>query len=247
MSKGKSHTEVFYPESRFGGFTDIDGTIAFYNRVNALLKSTDIVLDIGCGRGEYGDDPLAFRRNLRILKKKVRKVIGVDVDKVAVKNPFLDQFFLMTDKKWPIKDRSIDLVLGDWVLEHVQNPDNFFSEAGRVLKKNGYLCLRTTNSWSYLAFLARIIPNKYHSKVTRKVQTARREEDVFPTVYKCNSVGKVAAMLDKYDFEGVAYPYEAEPSYLSFAKMAYWFGTLYQRFIPRFFKMSLYVFAKRVD
>ena len=29
--------ERFYPESRFGGFTDIDGTIAFYTRVHSQL------------------------------------------------------------------------------------------------------------------------------------------------------------------------------------------------------------------
>jgi len=28
-----------YPESRFGGFSDIDGTVTFYSRVNALLVS----------------------------------------------------------------------------------------------------------------------------------------------------------------------------------------------------------------
>ena len=34
-------TERFYPQIRFGGFTHADGTIAFYVRVNALLKGTD--------------------------------------------------------------------------------------------------------------------------------------------------------------------------------------------------------------
>jgi len=29
--------ETFYPESRFGGFTQIDGTVAFYSRVQALV------------------------------------------------------------------------------------------------------------------------------------------------------------------------------------------------------------------
>ena len=37
----------FYPESRFGGFTDIDGTVAFYSRVNALVKPLYVVVDFG--------------------------------------------------------------------------------------------------------------------------------------------------------------------------------------------------------
>lgn len=39
----------FYPEARFGGFSDIDGTMAFYLRVNALLGCDSVVLDFGCG------------------------------------------------------------------------------------------------------------------------------------------------------------------------------------------------------
>jgi hypothetical protein len=62
--------ELFYPETRFGGFTDIDGTMAFFNRVNSLLDSSFVVLDVGCGRGEYHEDEVCVRRNLRNLRGK---------------------------------------------------------------------------------------------------------------------------------------------------------------------------------
>ncbi len=52
-----SPQERFYPESRYGGFTDIDGTVAFFARVNALLRPSFTVLDFGCGRGSHIDDP----------------------------------------------------------------------------------------------------------------------------------------------------------------------------------------------
>jgi len=39
------YEEIYYPEFRFGGFTDIDGTIIFYSRVNSLLDSSFTVLD----------------------------------------------------------------------------------------------------------------------------------------------------------------------------------------------------------
>lgn len=85
----------FYPESRFGDFTDIDGTIVFYTRVNSLIKPSFIVVDFGCGRGSYKDDPVVIRRQLRILKGKVYKVIGLDIDPAAVENPFIDEFYLL--------------------------------------------------------------------------------------------------------------------------------------------------------
>src|SRR2546422_991874 len=70
-----------YPEVKFGGFTDVDGTIAFYTRVNALIGASSTVLDVGCGDGAYATDPVAIRRTVRVLKGRCRRVIGIDVDK----------------------------------------------------------------------------------------------------------------------------------------------------------------------
>lgn len=236
--------EKFYPETKFGGFTDIDGTVAFFNRVNSLLKPSFVVLDVGCGRGAYSEDSVPLRKNLRILKGKAAKVIGIDVDQGANDNPFLDEFHLIQGYKWPINDNSIDLIVCDNVLEHIDAPDKFFSEIARVLKHGGFLCIRTPNRWSYIALSATLIPNKYHSSVTSVVQDGRKEEDVFPTVYKCNSVRRLKRIMKNTGFECVVYGYEAEPSYLSFSKIAYFFGVLHQRFAPAFLKPAIFAFGR---
>lgn len=238
--------ERFYPETTFGDFTDIDGTIAFFNRVNALLRPNFTVLDVGCGRGAYSEDPVNIRRNLRIFKGKVSKVIGVDVDPAAQENPFLDEFHLVQGDTWPTSDNSIDLIVCDNVLEHVPNPDKMFMEMRRVLKRNGYLCIRTPNRWSYIALAASLIPNKYHSKVVSIVQDGRKEEDVFPTLYRCNTVGKLEAMMKKIGLQGIAYGYEAEPSYLAFSGVAYFFGVLHQKFSPGLIKPAIFAFGKKI-
>jgi 2-polyprenyl-3-methyl-5-hydroxy-6-metoxy-1,4-benzoquinol methylase len=51
----KSIADVVYPERRFGGFSRVDGTIAFYTRIAGLLNETTRVLDIGCGRGQVSE------------------------------------------------------------------------------------------------------------------------------------------------------------------------------------------------
>lgn len=237
--------EKFYPETKFGGFTDIDGTVAFYSRVNSLLVPSHVILDVGCGRGVYGRDRVPFRRNLRILKGKVARVIGIDVDPNAGGNPFLDEFRLIRDQRWPVEDDSIDLIVSDSVLEHVENPDRFFLEARRVLKDGGYFCIRTPNRWNYIALAATLIPNKYHWQVissARKDESAR--EDVFPTVYRCNSIGKLRRALKKSGFGVLAvYGHEAEPKYLSFSSIAYFLGVLHQRLAPGFFKTAIFAFG----
>lgn len=82
----------FYPELNVGGFSRVDGTIAFYQRVNALLRPDDVVIDYGAGRGlAHSDDVVPFRRELTLLRGKVRKVIGADVDPIVTTNPGVDE------------------------------------------------------------------------------------------------------------------------------------------------------------
>jgi SAM-dependent methyltransferase len=234
---------LFYPESRFGGFTDIDGTAAFYLRVNALLDPSYVVLDAGCGRGAHNEQAVPMLRQLRAMKEKCRQVIGVDVDEAGSRNPTIDTFHFVKGV-WPLKDDSIDLLLCDNVIEHIARPDEFFSEIRRVLKHGGYLCLRTPNAWNYVAIVSRLIPDRYHARVAAKVQADREEEDVFPTFYSCNSLWKLRSMLTKCGFDHTVYGYEAEPSYLSFSKFAYRIGVLHQRFAPGFLKSALFAFGR---
>lgn len=236
--------ERFYPEAKFGGFTDIDGTVAFFTRINSLLDSSFVVLDVGCGRGAYNEDPVLLKKNLRILKGKVTKVIGIDVDESAQDNPFLDEFRLIQGDSWPVESNSIDLIVCDNVLEHILNPDQLFFEIRRVLKDGSYLCIRTPNRWSYIGIVSALIPNKYHLSAVSVAQDGRKRKDVFPTVYKCNSIGKLKSLMKKNGIQGVVYGYEAEPSYLSFSKIAYYLGVMHQRFSPRFIKPAIFAFGR---
>ena len=189
---------------------------------------------------------MLIRRELKILKGKVQKVIGLDIDPAAEENPYIDEFYLLRGDVWPLQDNSVDLCISDAVLEHLERPEFFFSECARVLKRGGYLAIRTANAWNWVSICGRIIPNKWHSKVLAKVQPQRKEVDVFPTLYKCNTIPKIRRMLDKYGFEHVVYGYEAEPSYLGFSRFAYWLGTLHQRFAPGFLRPAIFVFARKL-
>lgn len=239
-----SYKETFYPESRFGGFTDVNSTMVFYTRINSLLNPSYTVLDVGCGRGTAGEDPVDIRRNLRILKGKVKKVIGIDVDDAGKENACLDEFRLIEGDYWPIEDNTIDLIVCDCVLEHIQEPDKFFSEVQRVLRDGGYFCLRTPNSWSYVVWCAKLIPLKFHARVIPMAQKGRKEEDVFPAVYRCNSLWRIKTMLKRHGVSYAVYGYASEPWYLSFSGIAYWLGSLYQRFAPAFLKPEILGFGR---
>ena len=240
------YQERYYRETLFGGFTNIDGTISFFTRVNALIKPTDTILDVGCGRGQYKDDPIIIRRNLQMLKGKASRVIGIDVDAAGQTNQYVDEFRLLdTKKSWPVEKQSIDLLVTDYVVEHVDDPDMFFSECHRVLKSNGYLCIRTTNKYSYVALASILIPNRHHATVLTQAQDRRKEEDVFPTRYRCNSRRKLQRVLERHGFDAAVCCYEAEPSYLSFSRFAYLLGVLHQRYAPQALKPALFAFGQK--
>ena len=65
-----------------GEYGPLDGTMEFYGRINAIIKNTDFVLDLGAGRGSwFFDDNCSYRRNIRNIKDKVKFLVGVDMDK----------------------------------------------------------------------------------------------------------------------------------------------------------------------
>ena len=189
---------------------------------------------------------MPIRRQLRILRGKCRKVIGIDVDEQASSNPFLDEFHRIEGPRWPIADGSIDLCVSDSVLEHIPDPEAFFAESARVLRAGGYLCLRTPNRLGYVALLASLIPNRLHAAVLKKAQATRKESDVFPTLYRCNTIGRIRRMLRKYGFEHCVYGYDAEPQYLQFSRLAFALGVLCNKLLPGMFKNCLFVFAKKL-
>lgn len=239
--------EWLYPEAAVGGFTHHDGTLAFYMKVNSLIEPDSTVVDVGCGRGAYGADPVRVRREQRILKGRAARVIGIDVDPAGESNPYLDEFRrIEPGQPWPLADASADLCLADNVIEHLPDPAGFFRECHRVLKPGGWFCGRTPNRASYFGVISSMIPNRYHAKLVSRVQKGREEQDVFPTLYRANTSGSLRRALRGAGFdEAIVYGYEPEPSYLSFSRLAYLVGATYGKVAPRALRTTLFAFARR--
>lgn len=242
------YLRTFYPESAFGGYSNLDGTVVFHQRIRSLLTRSSVMLDIGCGRaGNRNEDSVAIRRDLCNHRGSCAKLIGIDPDPNAANTDMVDEFRKLDDlNHWPVESESIDLAMADFVLEHVENPESFFSECNRVIKPGGLLCMRTPNFASYFGIISWMIPNRYHKKVATSLQPGREAVDVFPTVYRCNTRGKIRSMLRRYGFEGCVYGYEAEPSYFSRWFVLYALAVAHQKLAPNVLKISLHAFARKV-
>jgi ubiquinone/menaquinone biosynthesis C-methylase UbiE len=99
------------------------------------LRGLD-VLELGCGTG----------KNTAWLATQAASVIAADFSgrmlararqRVSARSVCFVAFDVR--EPWPIIDRSVDLVLFDLVLEHVQTLEPVYREAARVLRPGGHL------------------------------------------------------------------------------------------------------------
>ncbi len=92
---------------------------------------TGILLDYGAGRMPY-----------KSLFKNVEKYIGLDYDVAADSAGYTNDNVIYYDGiHVPLDDESVDTVLCNQVLEHVDDIDNSLSEIHRVMKTGGVLLL----------------------------------------------------------------------------------------------------------
>lgn len=239
--------ERLFPEVSAGGFTRMDGTVEFYVRVNALLRSDMTVLDFGAGRGAgLVDSTSDYRRRLRNQKGKVAKVIGVDVDPVVTTNPGLDEAHTIEPgASLPLPDASVDVIVADFVFEHIPDPTACAAELDRVLRPGGWICARTPNRWGYVALAASLIPERLHAAVLRRVQPMRKSEDVFPTVYRMNDRRTLARLFPKERYRDATYTYSAEPAYIPQIAVLWRLAMLFEAVCPDFLKNNLFVFVQK--
>lgn len=240
--------ERSYPEIRFGGFTEVDGAVKFFTRVQALLDPEGRAIDLGCGRAAYQEDSCATRRELRIMQGKCKHVIGLDLDEAASSNPYMDEFHLLEgpSARWPVTDESVQLIVCDHVMEHVEDPKHLLSEAYRVLQPGGYLCMRTPNRWGYVAWVAILTPKRLQKRVVGVAQSTRKSEDVFPVQYRCNTRRKMLKMMRAAGFSDVAVtPTESEPAYWSFSRILFRLMAILHRLTPRLFMNSLHGWGRK--
>lgn len=218
----------------------------FFTRVQALLGKDLNVLDFGAGRGLFQEDDCAYRRNLRTLKGKVKRLVGVDVDSAVLTNKGLDEAIQVKGgEALPFPPSSFDLVVSDWVLEHLDDPVFFAAEMHRVLKPGGWLCARTPNKWGLTALGARLVPNVFHARALRRLQSVRQDKDVFPTRYKLNTMPALNRLFPQKTWNNRSYFWRGEPKYYGGNAALFYITQFWNWVVPPFMATDLFVFIQK--
>jgi SAM-dependent methyltransferase len=228
-----------------GDFSPFDGTVEFYGRIHSIIRGRNfIVADVGAGRGQwFTEDIVAYRRYLQYLKPIASRVIGLDIDTKVFDNLTTSENRLIFGGIFPLENESVDVVLADWVFEHIDNPSDFVNEINRILKPGGFLFARTPHKNNYFSLFARFFGNKLHVRVLKFVQPNRLNVDVFPTKYKMNEMKKIGELFSNY--HNFSYIYTAEPAYFFGKQAIYTFFLKLHKYAPNFFCGCIYVFLQK--
>lgn len=167
----------------------------------------------------------------------------MDLDQAVLKNRASDEQLLMKNGELNIPNNSIDLIIADYVLEHIDDPKKFAIQIDKCLKSGGWFCARTPHKFSYVAFAASLIKNSAHSKVLNIVQPGRKEIDVFPTKYKMNTLSD----FNKYfnDWSNHSFIFRSDPAYYFGSKLLYRFQSILHRLLPASIIGNLFIFVRK--
>lgn len=161
---------------------------SYERALDALVPEGVDWLDLGCGRGllppwrQEAEARLAARANL---------LVGIDLDYASLRdNTVVTARCCGGVPDLPFKDESFDVVSGNMVVEHVDDPAHAFSEVRRVLRPGGIFLFHTPNSAAFPTSLARRVPESAKAALAR-ILDGRTRKDVFPTYYRANTITQI--------------------------------------------------------
>lgn len=167
---------------------------------NINLYNKDVFVDIGCGDGSITNELAKIY--------KFKKSICVDVenwfDTYTNKNTNIE--LVITDGKTiNIKDNSVDVILCNHVLHHIENLDEILDEIARIMKKDGILIVKEHNC--YYKELSYVI-DIYHALF--ELVFRKKQNDKFTENYYSNYLSdkELYAKLKKRKFEIINYVYD---------------------------------------
>lgn len=136
-----------YPNFKTGGYF-------FRKYLKNYINNDSIVLDAGCGNNGI----------IAEFKSIPKLIIGIDVDKkLLAENQIVNKKITANLENIPLDSNSVDIVISEFVIEHLYNPDIVIKEISRILKPEGVFIFITPNIINPIITLSKILPQTFHS------------------------------------------------------------------------------------
>ena len=178
-----------------------------------------------------------------MLRGKFGRVVGADVDDAILDNRSVDEAVQIIDGRLPLEDESVDVIVCDYVLEHIENVEGFVREINRILKPGGWFCARTPHKYSYVAMISGLLPERLGDKAVSRAQPQRKEADIFPKRYRMNTLKDIRRHFPGWrDFSFV---FRTDPAYYFGKRPVYAVMSFLHRLAPASFSGNIFAFVRK--
>jgi len=160
----------------------------------------------------------------------IARVVGIDLESSLKANNQSAPFAVRGDlSTLPLASNCFDMVISRSVVEHLEDPPQVFREFCRVLRPGGKLVIITPNKYDYVSLIATVTPYWLHRALVSKIFQVS-EDDVFPTLYRANSLSAIReALLSSGFIQKELGTLNHYPAYLMFSPILFRMGVLYER------------------
>jgi SAM-dependent methyltransferase len=144
----------------------------------------------------------------------------------------------------PFTSSSMDLVVSQWTVEHLAQPQVVFDEMARALRPGGRVVVFTSNANNYIPLVSRIIPDQMQDALIERL-LRRPTHETFPTYFRANTRRRLdrlargsGLVLEKCTFVG-------NPFYFAFSPLLFRIALLFEKLTdPRPLRgLKLYLLA----
>lgn len=194
--------------------------------VRSRLTPDASVLDLGCGRGGV----------VELIWRDAKLAAGLDPDSPSLSERRPGGFPVIRGRgeELPFANRSFDLVVCLWVLEHLPNPGTVLREVSRVMRPGGHFIFLTPNlrhPLLRLNRLAKVLPDLQRRLVPRLY--GRVGKDTFPVMYRANTEKTLRALAGACGLDVAELRVVPDPTYIAFNGFMFRASVLSERLLPR--------------
>lgn len=192
----------------------------YWSTLNETLSEPMLVLDAGAGE----------KSMLQLFRERPIVTVGLDLSLDDLKkNSRLTHRVCADAQELPFRQGCFDLIVSQWLLEHLPSPRLLLSETYRVLRNRGHLILVSNSLYCPLMFFNASMPALVREKIKKALLPKEVEEDTFPTYYRANTKALLDHVRREAGYIEESFVYANDLSFFIFNKLLFAIFLLWDR------------------